>query len=371
VRITTQLVNGVTGFHLWSETYDRDLTDVLKLQTEIASAVASALKVTLLGDVATRVQSGGTRSPAAFDAYLRGTKAYTGRHVQRDLDAAIGEYTKAIELDTNYALAYVARSRATVEKENFAGLGPHDLDNAKADANRAIALARELGEGYAALAEVQVHGYEFTRADEAYKRALALAPGSVHVLQAYSWFSAIAGRFEASIDAARRAVQLDPLNVDSHWALSTALLYARRYQESNATYQDVLTLDPEFADPYQWTLGYMVGHLEETRKRCEKHPDTWGSQVCLAIIYEKLGRHADAESQLARLRASNPKENDWYQYAEIYAQWGNVSKALEFLENTMRSHHVGIVSLKVDTLLDPVRNEPRFQAIERELKFPK
>jgi hypothetical protein len=92
IRISAQLINAVTGFHLWSKTYDRDLGDVLKLQTEIATAVASALKVTLLGDVAAKVELGGTHNPAAFDAYLRGAKAVSSRHDNKDLPTAIAEY---------------------------------------------------------------------------------------------------------------------------------------------------------------------------------------------------------------------------------------------------------------------------------------
>ncbi len=99
LRITAQLINAVTGFHVWSKTYDRDLGDVLKLQTEIATAVASALKVTLLGDVAAKVELGGTHNPAAFDAYLRGAKAYSSRRDAKDLPAAIAAYTEAIRLD--------------------------------------------------------------------------------------------------------------------------------------------------------------------------------------------------------------------------------------------------------------------------------
>src|SRR4029077_6317389 len=98
IRITAQLINAVTGFHLWSKTYDRDLGDVLKLQTEIATAVASALKVALLSDVAGKVELGGTRNPAAFDAYLRGAKVYSAYRDSKDLPAAIAAYTEAIRL---------------------------------------------------------------------------------------------------------------------------------------------------------------------------------------------------------------------------------------------------------------------------------
>src|SRR6202034_2225863 len=112
IRITAQLINAVTGFHLWSKTYDRDIEDVLKLQTEIATSVASALQVTLLGDVAGRVELGGTGNPAAFDAYLRGARVDRSVRDAKDLPAAIAAYTQAIRLDPHYALAFAARSLA-------------------------------------------------------------------------------------------------------------------------------------------------------------------------------------------------------------------------------------------------------------------
>ncbi len=112
VRITTQLINPVTGFHLWSHTYDRDLGNVLKLESEIASAVASALKVTLLGDVVAKIELGGTHDPAAFDAYLRGRKAYIDEHDVKDFQTAITDYSEAIGRDPGYALAFAGRSLA-------------------------------------------------------------------------------------------------------------------------------------------------------------------------------------------------------------------------------------------------------------------
>jgi hypothetical protein len=111
VRVSAQLINAVTGFHLWSKTYDRDLGDELKLETDIATAVAQELKVTLLGDVAAKIELGGTRSPAAFDAHLRGRKA----HVRGDAETypdAVAAYTEAIRLDPNYALTFAGRSIA-------------------------------------------------------------------------------------------------------------------------------------------------------------------------------------------------------------------------------------------------------------------
>src|ERR1700733_5179317 len=187
IRITAQLINAVTGFHLWSKTYDRDLGDVLKLQTEIATAVASALKVTLLGDVAAKVELGGTRNPAAFDAYLRGAKAYGSRREAKDIPAAIAAYTEAIRLDPHYALALAARSIAltAVAGEAATKAAMRDgFDKAQADARQALALAPDLAQAHLASANVSELGtLDFTQASDAYKRALALAPGNAEVLR--------------------------------------------------------------------------------------------------------------------------------------------------------------------------------------------
>jgi TolB-like protein/Tfp pilus assembly protein PilF len=374
VRVSTQLINAVTGFHLWSHVYDRDLGDVLKLEAEIAGAVASALKVSILGDVATKIELGGTRNPAAFDANLRGRKAHLAAHDYKDYQTAIAAFTEAIGLDPNYALAFAYRSIAL---NTYAGTAPgpavrESFDKARADARNAIALTPDLAEGHLALAEYFESGLlNFTRANEEYERALALAPGNAHVLRNSGMFAALTGRTEAGVAALRRAVVLDPLNRDTRFDLGQAFYFGRQNEKALGAFQDALALDP--ADPY--TLAnhglayYALGDFERARGSCESKPDYWASQWCLAVTYEKLGRHADAETVLEKLKASMA-DADAYQYATIYAQWGNTPKALEWLDRAMRLRDAGLEFLKTDPLMDPLRKEPRFQAIEQELKFP-
>ena len=376
IRITAQLINAVTGFHLWSKTYDRDLGDVLKLQTEIATAVASALKVTLLGDVAAKVELGGTRNPAAFDAYLRGAKAFSSIRDPKDLPAAIAAYTEAIRLDPHYALAFAGRSRAlssvAAEAETAAAVR-EGYDKAQADARQALALAPDLAQAHLALAAVFDTGdLDFVRASEEYERAAALAPGNASVLRDYGRFAVWMGRADFGIATARRAVVVDPLNVISHSHLGQALFLARRYDEAIAAYQDYQALDPSDPAAYSGSglAHYVLGDFQGARTSCETKPDFWESQLCLAVTYDKLARRPDAEAVLAKLRAVYGDASA-YQYATIYAQWGNRAKALEWLETALRLRDPGLVQLTTDPLLDPLRKEPRFQAIERELKFPK
>jgi len=374
VRVTTQLINAVTGFHLWSHTYDRDLGDVLKLQTEIADAVASALKVNLLGDAATKIELGGTHNPAAFDAYLRGRRAHLAANNHKDYETVIAAYTEAIGLDPNYALAFANRSIAFSAYAGF-HTGPARLesfDKAQSDALKTIALARDLAEGHLALAVYfELGALDFARANEEYERALALAPGNARVLRVYGLFTARMGRSEAGIAAARRAVLLDPLNRFAHNNLGLALRDSHQYKQAIVAFQDALAIDPEASLTYEirGRTYYLLGNLQSARDSCETKADSIYSQVCLAVTYDKLGRHADAESALAKIKASEG-DADAYQYAQIYAQWGNAPKALEWLETALRLRDPGLAELKVDPFLDPLRREPRFQALMRELKFP-
>ena len=376
VRVTAQLINAITGFHLWSATYDRDLGDVLKLQTEIASAVASALKVTLLRDVATEMKVGGTRNPAAYDAYLRSTTAYWRVRSASDNESVRAGYQEAVRLDPNFALGYAGWSLALgAYAQNFAH-GPAVGDfirQARAPALKAVALAPELAEGHLALAGVQGESLDFAGASEEYDRAMALAPGNARVLRDYGGFAVMMGRTDAGIAAARRATVLDPLNAWSYSDLSAALWMARRYDEALAAYQDSLALRP--TDPHWLANGsmfyYALGDFEKMRTVCEgvEQADIQNYQDCLALAYHKLGRPTDAASALARFKALQGDAGA-YGYAQIYAQWGDTKEALKWLETALRLRDRNLIGLKTDQLLDPLRKEPRFQAIERELTFP-
>lgn len=375
VRITAQLINTVTGFHLWSQTYDRTLGDLLKLQADIAEAVASALKVELLGDAVSEMKVGGTRNASAYDAYLRAASAYWHVVTASDNESVRAAYQEAVRLDPNFALAYAEWSIALGA---YATLFAHgsavgdSIRQAEAPALKAVALAPDLAEGHLALALVRAESLDFAGASDEFQRAMTLAPGNTRVLRDYGAFAVNMGRTDAGVAAARRAAALDPLNENSHSYLSSALLSGRRYDEAFAAYQDALSLRPK--DPQWRALGYSIyyalGDFEKTREVCEGVANASKEfEDCLALAYHKLGRQPDAETALARAKALDGDAGA-YIYAAIYAQWGNTPKALDWLETALRLRDPQLVNLKTDPLLDPLRQEPRFKAIERELKFP-
>jgi TolB-like protein/tetratricopeptide (TPR) repeat protein len=375
VRITAQLINAITGFHLWSKTYDRDLGDVLQLQTEIATAVADALKVTLLGDVSAKIELGGTRNPAAFDAYLRGLKLARTVTTRDECRVPIAAFTEAIRLDSDYALAYASRSWMVWECAiHYSGdwIQPGIDAGVRTDAQRAIALAPTLAEGHVALSSLESGRLAFAAADAACARALAVAPNNDRALYECSRLEAWLGHVDAGISAARRGVALDPLNSLSHRALGDTLRAAHRYQEANAAYQDSIAMDPEnSAEAYaRRGLSYfLAGDLTQAQSSCEEKPDYYESWVCQAIIYHQLGRHDAAAAALARL-VHLGGDASAYQYVQIHAQWGERAVALDWLEKARHLSDPGLIYLKTDPLMDPLRNEPRFQAVMRELKFP-
>lgn len=203
--------------------------DVLKLQTEIATAVAEALKVTLLGDVAAKIELGGTHNPTALDAYLRASKAIQSiSDPAKDYPTAIAEYTKAIRLDPSYSLAFAGRSLAFTDYAGEAATGTavrEDFNKtAEADAWQAIELTPALAQAHLALAEVLERALDFAQANQGYERAAALAPGDAQVLHNSGYFAAQMGHFDAGIAAARRAVVLDPLAVPTRIDLGQAVL---------------------------------------------------------------------------------------------------------------------------------------------------
>ncbi len=357
------------------KTYDRDLGDVLQLQTEIATAVAEVLKVTLLGDVSARIEGGGTRNAAAFDAYLRGLKLARTATTREECRAPIDAFSEAIRLDSDFALAYASRSLSVWEcAVHYSGdwIQPGIDAGVRTDAQRALALAPTLAEGHVALSTLASGRLELAAADAACTRALAVAPNNDRALYECSRLAGWLGHADAGIAAARRDVALDPLNPLSHRALGDTLRAAHRYPEAIVAYQDSIAMDPEHsAEAYaRRGLSYFLGgDLTQAQSSCEAKPDYYESWVCQAVLYRRLGRHDAAAAALARL-VQLGGDASAYQYVQIHAQWGERATALEWLEKARRLGDPGLIYLKTDALMDPLRNEPRFQAVMRELKFP-
>jgi serine/threonine-protein kinase len=375
VRITAQLISASTGFHLWSQTYDRDLKNVLTLQTEIATAVTRALKATLLADAAAAIEIGGTQSPAAFDAYLRGKNMGRRGLNRENLLARISFFSEAIRLDPNFARAHVGAADAQVGYAGNFAPGPEIRSwyrRARDHAEKAISLSSELGEAHVAMGLTWERGYlDFARAQAEYERALSLSPNDPGVLIRSGRFFVTMGRTEEGLSKIRRAIAMDQLNPAAYALLSFALSDAQRYREAIEANNRALQIDANSSDVQNARgVNYLLlGEFDSARQSCETEKRGWQGRLCMAVLYDRLGRHTDAESERAALQAEFG-EASAYQLAEIYAQWGNIPKALDWLDTAYRLPDSGIVTLRVDQLVDPLRKEPRFREIERKLNFP-
>ena len=369
VRITAQLINAVNGYRLWTATFDRELKDIFALQTEIATAVTDALEVQLLPAAKAKVALGGTQNPDAYDAYLRGMNQLSNRTDETGIRSAAAALDEALRLDPGFALAYAARSRArTLLANTWANevtIAEKLYADARADADRAIQLAPLLGAAYEARATViSGSSLNFAAAEADARRAIELEPGSLGALRTFSRIAASQGRMAEALDAAARAVQLDPVSHRT-WRLQAIQLYsARRHDDARTSYKRALALRPGDLQTQGWMAlnELATGHWKEAVAWCE--PDSsWNGRQCLAIAYHKLGRRDEAEQLLRGLRKEFGDALA-YQYAQLYAQWGERQQALEWLATAVRVKDPGLTELRTDPLLDPIRNTPQFKDAE-------
>jgi serine/threonine-protein kinase len=375
VRITAQLINALTGFHLWSHTYDRDLKNVLALQTDIATAVTQALQATLLADAAATIEVGGTKNPAAFDAYLRGKSLERGNFDKENMLARIAAFSEAFKLDPQFAKPYVGAANA---QNSYANNYATETDigswfrQSRENAEKAIALAPELGVAHAAMAGVlERASLDFPRAQAEYDRALALAPNDAEVLLRSGNFFVTMGRTDAGIANIQRAIDLDQLNPEGYARLSIALSYGRKYRAAIEAANRSLQFGPNDTSVqiFRGLNELLLGDTDAARKSCGTPKRNWEGWLCMAILYDKLHQRREAEAELAAMKAELGNSAA-YQYAEIYAQWGDIPHALAALDAAYRLPDPGISTLKTDAWIDPLRKEPRFQEIERKLNFP-
>jgi len=374
VRVTADLVNAATGFHLWSHAYDEDLTDVIDVQTRIAAAVARELDVTLSGNQLAHLGQGGTRIPEAFDAYLRGAHRMASADSIPEWQQAVADFDTAIARDPAFAAAYMLRAIELTDicayTDELKAL-PALRARAIASADKAVALAPNFGEAYATRGFVRsVALLDFSDSAD-FERALALAPGSALVLSRYASYQSFIGQADASLATNQRAIELDPENVAARSNQLGSLAAARRWPELASALDDLARRSPRSVRPglRAW-FALEQGHAAEAVALCEPTRATTDPGFsCLAIGYHLLGRQADAE---AALRSAQSRQGDRgaFDYATVYAEWGDVEHAIEWLRVAARLRLSDMQSLRRSPMLDAVRHDPRYLAIEQEFGFP-
>ena len=370
VRITAQLIRASDSSNLWSKSYDRALKDVFAIQDEISRHVVDALKVQLLGAGTGLPEVGGTQNSKAYEAYLRGRHLRNQGLGEQTLRAALAAFDLAVAEDASYAQAHAGRA-GVLNAMTLYRYEPFDTGFARAReaALHAARLAPELAEAYVVLGYVAYAAdHDVPAALAHFDRALGLSPGNAYVQRSFAFVARAVGLADQAIDADSRAVELDPIDAAAQIGLSRSYYSARRYAESLAVAHRALALNPEYPSVHG-NIGYILletGDLEAARTEFEKDPIDWTRQTGIVLADAKLGRTQIAREGLAAAIAQHGEK--WaHQYARINAQLGDPDESFRWLETARRIKDPGVMAIRTDPLVDPLRKDPRFGRLMHEL----
>jgi serine/threonine-protein kinase len=374
VVVTAQLTNALTGFNIWSRTYNRDQDDIAGVGADIALAVAQSLQGALPGGEAAKLTLGGTTSSAAFDVYLHGIKLQAAANGESDYQAAVADFDAAVRQDPGFALAYAERANALSHIGVMSATADHAarrkiFERALADADRAIALAPGLGRAHSVRGIVLDWGFLDWQAGAAeQEQAQALTPGSAVTEINYATAEAALGHLDKAVIAARLACQLDPLSQDAWGGLARALYLSRDYGEASEAIRRIKTINAEVSPQFVTTLGYIALMRGDASGALQAaSPGNYvGQTEVRAIAYAKLGRQTESNAEIARLYRLIGDDGA-YNFGQIYAQAGQPDRAIDWLDKAVTLGDAGLVDIRVDPMLDKLRALPRFETVLRRL----
>jgi len=380
VRVNVQLINALNDTHLWGDVYDRKLTDIFAVESDIAKAIADTLQAKLTGAEKQLIAAQPTSDLTAYDLYLKGRLLWEKRGGE-NLRQAIAFYEQAIALDPNYALAYAGLAEAYVILPFYTATAPLEaLPKAKAAALKALQLDDKLAEAHSGYARVLSYDFDMAGSISEFQRAIALNP---NYATAHQWYGrqplAAFGRFDEAITEGKRAIELDPLSLVINTDLGHTLINAHRYDEAITQLRKTLGIDPTFYYAHD-TLGIalelkgdLAAAIAEYTKAQELTDNNLGSRVLLAAAKAQSGDKEAAVQMLAELEELSRSRNvRAFWRTLLYLSLGNRDEAIRWLEQSVAGHEeTDIIFIKVDPLLDPLRSDPRFEALVQRVLVPK
>ena len=371
VRIVAELINAMDGIELWTHTFDRELKDIFAVQQEIATAVASSLKVTLLGSNEQPATTVATKNTEAHNAYLLGHYLFHRRNLD-DYRKAVAQFDEAIRLDADYALAYAERSEAWTLIGDLTGETKTDWAKARDDAEKAVAIAPGLAEAHAALGWVRFFTeWKFAEGLRELKRAREISPANPTANDLLARVVVYLGKLDEAEKQARYAVELDPLAGFAQNNLGRVLWFEGKLDEADAVARKSAELLPNAASSRRWQtlVAIQRGDPETALREAKLEPDDNYRRYLVASAQHARKDRAAADAALADLIAN--KEGVFYQIGEVYAFRGETDKAFEWLQNAFDAHDTGMLALLVDPLLQGLRDDPRFKTLVAKMNFPK
>jgi TolB-like protein len=368
VRVNAQLVDAVTESHVWAESFENEIGDILYLQTELASAVASSIK----GQLTERDRAGlGKARPVAskaYEAYLRGRHAW-GKGTAENLRRSALHFQQAIDEDPTYPLAYVGLADSYLVRAFYSVLAPrYAYPRARAAALKALELDDTLGEAFASLGNVQINfDWDWKGAERSYARALTLAPGYATAHQWSGQLPCVLGRFEEAIRAIQRAQELDPLSLRIASMVGWTYYFARSFERARDHLQLVVEQAPDSAMSRLW-LGQVwqqLGAWQPAITALQEAAAMLGSNLCLGFLasaFAGAGFTERARALVAEMRQMDEMTRHFpaYALAEAHAALGDRDWAFAYLRKACAQREPLLLFIGVEPRMDALRDDPRF-----------
>ena len=374
VRITAQLVRASTDQHLWAKSYERELRDVLALQSEVAGAIAAEIGVTLTPQERSRLAANKAVNPEAYEAYLKGRYHLFGGNAA-DSQKSLEDFHRAAEIQPDFALAYagIADAYNRLGSSAISVLSPKEaFPKSKAAATRALELDPTLAEPYVPLAWSSfVFDRDWTTAESQYQKAIERNPNYSSARRSYAVFLARLGRFGEAIQEAKRGQEIDPLSLEANVNVGLVLHLARRDDDAISWFRRTLDMNPNFLRAH-WLLGLTLmqkNRLEEAIAELQKAVELSGGGVVLGSLgyaYAVAGRRAEALEVVDRLETSS--KGRYLAPAAVsivFAGLGDKDQAMSWLERANEERDPWATDIKVQPMFDSLRSDPRFQDLLR------
>jgi TolB-like protein/Flp pilus assembly protein TadD len=375
VRVNVQLINALTDAHLWADTYDRKLTDIFAVESDIAKSIADALQAKLSRSAEHVLASRPTEDPEAHELYLKG-RYFWNRRTGANLQKAVGYFEQAIEKDPKYALAYSGLADCHVLLPVYPELGSYPRDEmpkALAAAHKAVELDNTLAEAHTSLARALASDLQLPAAMSEFKRAIELNPSYA---TAHQWFGECLqsqGRVEEGLAELKRAQEVDPLSLVNNALVGFALDTVGKSNEAIAQLRRTIEMEPRFANSHG-LLGNVLehkGHLEEAIVEYEKSYSLGADPIALAQLaraYFLVGKKAEAQQLWDKLKALSERQYvPAYSLALVQLAVGDENAAIRSLEKSYQDHapfdSVDLGWILVDHRLDSLRSDPRFKKL--------
>ena len=374
IRITAQLISISDGYHLWSERYDREMTDIFAIQDDISQAIADKLRVQLSGEQP-RVKRY-TENTEAYNLYLKGRHHFQ-KWTPESLMKAKEYYGQALALDPEYALGWYGLAMVHFHMGSFGYVVPKPAYmQARQAALKALEIDESLAEAHTILGVLQASAYDWKVAEREFLRALELDPKSEDAWAMYDYYYLVSiGRLDEAVAASQRAVERDPLSPFLQWRLGLRYYFKRQWDRAIEQFHNALELDPNYfgAHLYLAAAYRFMGNFDEAIRALESAERLAGRTPILgvlAVICEASGRISETQSILEELQTQSEKGHvPPIAFARCYHALGEMEKAFEWYEKAADDQNIPMYHLCVDPCFDSLRSHPRYQALLRKMNL--